>query len=71
MTTFSVGNHINDNLITDNVYGIRICKSLMQSDNSLFPNKFGGAQQEIFVDNSCWKACQTSLLFLIDKIFKL
>ena len=49
----SVGNHINDNLITDNVYGIRICKSLMQSDNSLFPNKFGGAQRAIFVDSYC------------------
>jgi len=49
----SVGNHINDNLITDNEHGIHVCRTLMHPDNSLFPNQFRGAQQAIFVDKSC------------------
>jgi len=49
----SVANQITGNLIAENEHGIHICLSLMQPDNTIFPNKFMGPQQAVFVDRFC------------------
>ncbi len=49
----SDANQITSNFIAENEHGINICLSLMPPDNTIFPNKFKGPQQAIFVDISC------------------
>jgi len=53
VVTGSDANQITGNLIAKNEHGIHICLSVMQPDNTIFPNKFRGPQQPVFTDRFC------------------